>query len=93
MKVGRGLAEKHRMWTLLSARDGTAHPRAHQAKKVPGGKILGFRYICMILLEFGKDRPTTDQVRSPFARCLGTGKPAEEGSRGNPSNNVACSML
>lgn len=30
--------------------------------KVPSGQLLAFMYICVILLEFGKDRPTRDQV-------------------------------
>lgn len=50
MKVGRGLAEKHWMWTLLSARDDTAHPREHQEKRcqvAPTGPSHGTRILCL----------------------------------------------
>lgn len=59
---------------MVGARGDTAHS---------SGQLLVFMYICVILLEFGKDRPTRDQVCFLFVRHLSIGRPTEEGSRGN----------
>lgn len=52
----------------------TSPPQGTPSIKVPSGQLLAFMYICAILLESGKDRPTRDQVRFLFVRRLSVGR-------------------
>lgn len=79
------------MWPLLGARDGTARQGLSNIK-VPSGQLSAFMYVCVIPLEFGKGRPTRDQVHFVFVRCLSLGRPTEGGQQGRPVS-LSCGTL